>query len=155
MQTVDYDTQVYTDLRQYLKTLLNCPVVRGRQNNVPMPDDCVIMQNLFDNSPMQGYEVDGKLNEVVTRCIQLDFYGSMAGAKCRQIATLWKSEYSCSHLNFISPLYCNNPKSQQYVNEKGIYEDRYILEVFLQFSTYYEYNRESTDKLDIGVKSWR
>lgn len=155
MQTVDYDTLVYKDLRQYLVAMLNCTVIRGRQNYSPLPEGCIIMQNLYDESPQQGYAQDGKITEVLTRCIQLDFIGASAGAWCRQVATVWKTPYTVDALQSTSPLYCNNPISQQFVNEKDIYEDRYILDVFLQFETNYEYNVDKTDNVTVSIKSWR
>lgn len=155
MQTVDYDTLVYKDLRQYLVAMLNCTVIRGRQNYSPLPEGCIIMQNLYDESPQQGYTQDGKITEVLTRCIQLDFIGASAGAWCRQVATMWKTPYTVDALQSTSPLYCNNPISQQFVNEKDIYEDRYILDVFLQFETNYEYNVDKTDNVTVSIKSWR
>lgn len=154
MQTIDYDTIIYTDLRQYLMGLLNCNVIRGRQNYSPIPEGCVIMQNLYDESPQQIYDVDGNVKEVLTRCIQLDFIGANAGAWCRQVATMWKTPYTCDALTNSSPLYCNNAISQQFVNEKNIYEDRYILAVFLQFEVNYAYNVDKTDNVTVGIKSW-
>lgn len=155
MQTIDYDTIIYIDLRQYLIGLLNCTVIRGRQNYSPIPEGCIIMQNLYDESPQQQYDQDGNVVEVLTRCIQLDFIGSMAGAWCRQVATLWKTPYTTENMTVASPLYCDNAISQQFVNEKNIYEDRYILSVFLQFQVNYEYNVDKTDQVKLEVKPWR
>lgn len=154
MQTVDYDTLIYTDVRKYLIDLLACPVIRGRQNYSPLPEGCIVMQNINDEQAWQDYDDDGNVVDVVTRCIQLDFFGKDAGSRARLVATMWKTPYTCDALTNSAPLYCNNLISQQFVNEKGIYEDRYILDVFLQFQVNYEYNVDKTDQLSVSIKAW-
>lgn len=156
MQTVtDYDSEIYADLRQYLLNLLGVPVVRGRQNNAPLPDNAVIMQLLYDQSPNQDYDENGNICEVVTRVIQLDFFGEGANNRARKIATFWKTDYTCDALKKCQPLYTGNLRSIQFINEKNLFEDRAILEVFLQFSVVYEYNVETTSNVKIGIHEWR
>ena len=155
MQTVDYDSSRYSDVRQYLIGLLNCPVVRGRQNYSPLPEGCVLMQNIDDEQIWQDYDDNGDVTDVVTRRMQLDFFGKDASARARLIGTMWKTPYSVDALKQCAPLYCNNVISQQFVNEKGIYEDRCILDVFLQFEANYEYNVDKTDQLSVEIKRWR
>lgn len=48
MQTVDYDKLIYADVRQFLLGLVGGNVVRGRQNNAPLPQDVIVMQNIKD-----------------------------------------------------------------------------------------------------------
>lgn len=134
--------------------LLDCPVVRGRQNYSPLPEGCVIMQNLFDTQTWQHYDIGGEVVDIITRRMQLDFFGENAGARARQIATMWGTPYTCDALEYSQPLYCYDLVSQQFVNEKGIYEDRYILDILLQFHVYYEYELDKIKQVQVGVKRW-
>lgn len=155
MQTVeDYDSEIYADLRKYLLGLIDVPVLRGRQNNAPLPDNAVIMQFLYDTSPSQDYDSDGTLCETITRSIQLDFFGEGANNRARKVSTFWKTNYSCEKLTACQPLYAGILRSVPFVNEKNLYEERAILEVFLQFTVVYEYNVETTANVKVGLYKW-
>lgn len=154
MQTIDYDKLIYTDIRQYLLSMFDCPVVRGRQNYSPLPEGCIIMQNIDDEQIWQDYDDNGYINDVVQRRMQLDFYGVDAGARARQVHSMWKTHYTTEKLTQCAPIFCNSLISIQFVNEKGVYEDRYTLDVFLQFAVNYEYNVDKTDNLSVEVKKW-
>lgn len=155
MQTVDYDKLIYADVRQFLLGLVGGNVVRGRQNNAPLPQDVIVMQNINDVSVNQGYDDGGNVSETLTRCIQLDFFGTNASAKARQVATMWKTPYACDALKQCQPLYTGIMRNVQFVNEKQLFEDRCILEVYLQFTAVYEYNVETTDQVYIkDISRW-
>lgn len=158
MSTItDYDKLIYADLRAYLLDTVGGNVVRGRQNNAPLPQNVVIMQTINDETIMQGIEDEqGNVKEVITRCVQLDFFGDDANAKARKIATMWKTSYTCDKLKQCQPLYAGLLKSVQFVNEKNLFEDRAILEVYLQFEVVYQYNVQTTDNVYIkDIKQWR
>lgn len=154
MQTVDYDTLIYTDLRQYLLRLVGGNVVRGRQNNAPLPEDVTMMQFLRDETLSQDYDDDGNVSHLITRCIQLDFFGVNANAKGRQVATMWKTPYTGRELTKCVPLYCDTLKSVPFINEKGIYEERAILEIYLQFTVHYAYNVDQANVYIKDIVKW-
>lgn len=154
MQTVDYDTLIYTDLRQYLLRLVGGNVVRGRQNNAPFPEDVTMMQFLRDETLSQDYDDDGNVSHLITRCIQLDFFGVNANAKGRQVATMWKTPYTGRELTKCVPLYCDTLKSVPFINEKGIYEERAILEIYLQFTVHYAYNVDQANVYIKDIVKW-
>lgn len=149
MAVIDFNEDIYTEIRDYLIELFDCDVLQARNNNSPLPQDCITMLIQFEKDlDMTSTYFDGATSKSqaqtsVEMIMQLDFWGGKAGAKARQTSTLWRSIYTTERLKKCQPLYANNPKNLQYVNEKMDYEERYMLEIALQYNPFYTYNQES------------
>lgn len=118
------------------------PIVKAYRNNVPIPENAIIMCFRDDEQIDQLSRVyDGNKQIVfssVRGTMQLDFYGEDAYDKARQIATLWNSSYTTDTLTNCVPL--NNPRIRDltFVNEAGQYELRFMLDLSLEYNTKYE-----------------
>lgn len=151
------EIDIYTDIRTYLIALFNCTVIRGRQNNLPLPEDCIVMTILFNTDLDQiktdytdnGTGVTAQAQQSIQATMQLDFFGVNAANRSMQVQALWRSPYTTERLSKCQPLFSKPPQNLQYINESGVYEQRYMLEVALQYNPYYEYNEESATSMDL------
>lgn len=140
-------TPLYTDMRQYLLATFNLPandtsVVRGYNNLNPIPIDAIIMTFL------QGQHIDQKSENYVgdklivfnsvRGMMQLDFYGDKAHDRAQEVATLWNSSYTTDLLKQCVPLENPRVRDLSFVNEAGMYEQRFMTELSLQYNTKYE-----------------
>lgn len=154
MATVTHE-DIYTEVRSYLIGLFSCPVVRGYQNNSPLPADGIVMtviserdfdyaSNYYTESDDEDiYSVD--IQKSVEVVMQLDFYGVESQKRVRHVANVWQSEFSTNKLVKCQPLYSKQPMQMQYINEKNQYEQRWMLEVLLQYNPCFTHDQQYLD----------
>ena len=141
---------IYKEVQAYLLGLFSCPpqtVIQGYQNNSPLPDEAVVMTILFENEldmAVSHYDPAADKTAVqqsVEVTMQVDCYGPQAAARARKLSTLWKNHYTTATLKSCQPLYSNNPKRLPIINEKSAYEDRWLVELALQYNPYFEHGQ--------------
>lgn len=133
---------IYKDVRGFLLGLFpgsGQQVIQAMQNNNPLPDGAVVMQVLFSKNldtavitslpPAQA----AIRNSVEVR-MQIDFYGVNAEASSRIVANLWRTGYTCDLLTTCQPLYVQSHDRHVYINDSNQYEDRWILDLGLQYN---------------------
>lgn len=140
-------TPLYTDIRSYLLTTFGLPindatVVRGYNNLNPIPENAIIMtfrQSAHLDQKSTKYE-DGKMIifNSVRGTMQLDFYGELSCDRAQEISTLWNTIYTTTILKNCVPLDTPRLRDLSFVNEGGMYEYRFMLDVELQYNTKYE-----------------
>lgn len=140
------DQEIYKDVRAFLLGLFPdanpkeiIQVNIGSQANNPLPHNAIVMQVLFNNNfdesvvtPLPPDEASIQ-NSVEVR-FQLDFYGPHAQKRSRTVATLWKNYYACEKLTVCQPLYVQSYNRHVYINDSNLYEDRWILDLGLQYN---------------------
>lgn len=133
---------LYREIRLFLLSLFpgaTSQIVQSTQNNQPLPQNAIVMQVLFDSNMDESvttYSPPGEAmvqNSVEVR-VQLDFYGAMAEARSRIVATLWKNYYGTDNMEICKPLYVQSRQRRPYINDSNQYEDRFILDLALQFN---------------------
>ena len=141
---------IYKEVQAYLLGLFSCSpqtVIQGYQNNNPLPDEAVVMTILFENEldiAVSRYDSDADKTAVqqsVEVTMQVDCYGPQAAARARKLSTLWKNHYTTAALKSCQPLYSNSPKRLPIINEKSVYEDRWLVELVLQYNPYFEHDQ--------------
>ena len=149
MATVTHQ-EIYEEVRDYLLGLFSCPpktVIKGYQNNSPLPNEAVVMTILFETEldmAVSRYDPAADKTAVqqsVEVTMQIDCYGPQAGTRARKLATLWKNHYTTAALTRCQPLYSNSPKRMPIINEKSAYEDRWLVELALQYNPYFEHDQ--------------
>lgn len=162
MPSINYTEQeIFRELRQFIIGAVyadGSQVIQAAQNNQPLPHDAVVMNILSDSNrdtSANAYDSDtGKAyvtTSVVVR-IQLDFYGNLASERSRIISTLWRNFYGTDNLTAVQPLYVNSRIRQPYINEASRYEDRYILDLTLQYNPVVEHDQDFIDSVSVTVK---
>ncbi|OBU13014.1 LIC_12616 family protein [Morganella psychrotolerans] len=149
------ERDIFIELRKYLTELFSCPVTQGYQNNVPVPDNGIVMHMLFerDLDYIANYwdPVDEEMTaqRSVEATFQLDFYGAEANNRSRVVANLWKSSYTTDRLMKCQPLDSGSPKKDVLVNQSNQYENRMMLEITLQYNPETSYHVDSVDEISI------
>ena len=139
MATVTHK-QIYTEVRAYLLGLFLCPpesVIQGYQNDAPLPDQAIVMSILFE----QALDVSA------------DFYGADSGDKARKLCNLWKSHYTTARLVSCQPLYCKDPVQMTFINEQSRYEQRWMVELLLQYNPEFSHEQTYLDMPVITLKN--
>lgn len=156
----NFRSNIYKELRAYLISLFDCEVVKGRNNNDPLPYDCIVMTVLFDtdlNMATTLYD-DGNvtIEQDIQATVQLDFFGDNADIRSRMLATLWRTTHATEALKSCQPLFANDPVSLEYVNEQNKFEQRFMVEIKLQYNPYYTYTVDNkVTAVDVTVNNVR
>lgn len=161
MATVTHK-QIYTEVRAYLLGLFLCPpesVIQGYQNDAPLPDQAIVMSILFEQAldvSVHYYEpADNQtfVQQSVEITMQIDFYGADSGDKARKLCNLWKSHYSTARLISCQPLYCKDPVQMTFINEQSRYEQRWMVELILQYNPEFSHEQTYLDMPVITLKN--
>lgn len=134
--------EVYKDIRKFLVDLFpgsELQVIQAAQNNNPLPNNAVVMQVLFTNNldiavTTSLPPTEAAIQNSVEVRMQVDFYGVQAEARSRTVTNIWRSEYACERLTVCQPLYVQSHNRHVYINDSNQYEDRWILDLGLQYN---------------------
>ena len=150
MPTVIHD-DIYKEVRSYLIGLFSCEpetVIKGYQNGAPLPENAVVMTILYERNldvsvnyydTLQGITTVQQSVEVT---MQVDFYGDKGATRCRKLSSLWKNMYTTQVLKCCQPLYSKASHQLQYINEKDQYEQRWSVDILLQYNPEFEHDQE-------------
>lgn len=151
------EQDIYLEVWKYLTDLFFCDVIQGLQNNSPLPQDCIVMTLLpyskdLDQSQYYNEGGESMIQSSKLQMMQLDFYGDQAFNRATQCATMWRSQYTTDRLANIQPLYANDVKNMEFINEQDQYEKRFLLEIALQYNPYYTYLEQSDVRIDLDIQ---
>jgi len=147
---------IYLEIWNYLTKLFNCPVEQGLQNNSPLSHDGIVMTLLPYSEPLDqsSYTNEDNLSMIQGSrlfMMQLDFYGDEAFNRANQVAVMWRSTYTTNELQAIQPLYNNQVRNMEFVNEQDQYEKRFMLEIALQYNPHYTYVEQSDTDILVDI----
>ncbi len=157
---VNTQSDVFTALFAYLQGLFpGVPIIRGLDNNVPMPNtDSIELTPLYEkrlSTNVRSYDPD---NGIVTLrmgteyTIQVDCFGSTANYRATVIALLWRDDAAVSQFpDGITPLYADDPRQIQFQNDQNQYEERWMVEIKLQYNALVSMPYESAQALNLAI----
>jgi hypothetical protein len=141
-------------------------IIRGQANRVPEPSsvDYVIMtptarQRLETDLVSWTNEATTLDNQLSTRLtVQVDFHGDDAAADNAQTAfQLLRSPYACDYfagLNLgVTPLDASDPNQIPFVNAESQYEDRWVVNAYLQINPVLSTTAQFADTLTADLIS--
>jgi len=139
---------IYLEIWNYLTNLFNCPVEQGLQNNSPLSQDGIVMtlmpySEALDQPTYNNADNISTIQNSRAFMMQLDFYGEQAFNRANQVAVMWRSAYTTNELQTIQPLYNNQVRNMEFINEQDQYEKRFMLEIALQYNPHYTYVEQS------------
>lgn len=149
------ERDIFIELHRYLTELFGCPVEQGYQNNVPIPENGIVMHMLFERDLDYTADYWNPANEQMTAqrsveaTFQIDFYGAEANSRARVVANLWKSPYTTDRMTKCQPLDNGQPRKDVLVNQANQYENRMMLEITLQYNPETSYHVDSVDEISI------
>jgi hypothetical protein len=151
--------EIYKDVRAFLLGLFpgaEQQIIQAAQNNNPLPNNAIVMQVLFStnldiavvtNLPPTEAAIQ---NSVEVR-MQIDLYGVNAEARSRVVANLWRTGYACDLLTACQPLYVQSHDRHIYVNDSNQYEDRWIIDLGLQYNPQVTVVQDFTDRAGVTI----
>jgi hypothetical protein len=146
------ETIVLAALRAFLITVLpsGVEVIAAQDNRVPEPvaPDFITMNSIGQarlatntNTYSDGYPtVAGieKIKQPTQYTIQLDVHGPSSTDNTEIITTLFRDAYAVDMFRNsgfdIAPLYANDPKQVPFINSEQQYENRWIIELAIQYT---------------------
>ena len=158
MAEVDFLDQMFVEIwemfAEMFPTFDSSKIVRGYQNGMPLPIDAIVITFITETDLDQlaySYETNNDgISQTVTvqtavkTMMQVDCYGELGQARARQIATMFKNPFACERLKSCQPLDYRPPKNLSFVNEASEYEQRWMVEIDMQYNPHYTYQQEST-----------
>lgn len=146
-------------LLPYFHDLCNAKdqVVAGLQNGVPLPENAIVMFPIFEENIGQKVDYYDRqkgeayiLNNVKMR-LQVDFYGNDAHERARKVSNAWHDMYTTEKFSILQPLYADGVRFMQFVNEKSQYEERYTIELYLQYNTVVTYDQKYVTEYELSL----
>lgn len=159
MATIDLiHDDIYKEIRGFLVELFDTKsVIKPIQNGSPLPDSAVVMNIINEENfdiPVSYYDKEaGKahVQQSVGLLMQIDLYGNEAAKRSRILSNLWRNHYSTDRLKQCQPLYSKEPIHAPFINEKSMYEDRYIVELKLQYNPTVTHKQEFVSDVDVQL----
>lgn len=144
-------TQVYQGVGTFLQTVVGVDpatgvpveVTRGKINLVSMPKTAFINMwaevsgRLRTNIDTWDQTTQVQSTEIGTKVkVRLDFYGPLSHDWSTTVEGLWRDTYGVAQLKpfALAPLYGSDPIHATLVDGEENYEDRWILDLFLQYN---------------------
>lgn len=153
----DLIKEIRTYLLNTLTDALPTQVIQDTQNYASLPHNAVVIAFLFDfehDTTVTTYDPENDKaaaqNSVEAR-VQITFYGDLAESRSRRIALLWRSYYTTDRLALCKPLYVQSRERHPYINDSKQYENRYILDLALQYNPQAVYDQDFSDTADINI----
>lgn len=168
------ESDLRTALRGFLLSLVGdeYEVVRGQDNRVPMPGGKFITMtghhNDELNKPYSNWQDSGKptggkelTNQAKKWICQLDIYGEEASSVASTIFTMARSRWAVRQFAAltqdkgfsITPLYADTPRQTTMINGEKQYEERWTLDLHLQFNAVISTPMEFAEELYVKPAS--
>lgn len=150
---------VFVMVRAFILTLFPAvEVIRGLQNNTPMPTGGFIALTPIGQARLGTNEsrYNGVGSKFLTRHtqydVQFDFYGPDSSDWATTVETAFRDQYGCDTLGpVIAPLYCGNAQQAPLIDGEENYEERWIISASVQFNPEVELPQQYADILNINL----
>ena len=167
------DDSILTAVRSFLLTYVTPPgaeVVGDSNNRVSMPNNPYILMNHL-GKPRMATNMEAVFVETVATTtlatasiyqptkygLQLDCVDNTpehaSGDWAQRISMLWRSAYAASYFKPLgmAPLYTDDPHHAPWANGENQWEDRWIVDVYLQVNPGVIIALDSFSTVDVGI----
>lgn len=145
-------------LGDFIKPLVDCPVVRGQNNRVPLPaGDCIIMTPTGAVPLSTNVDAFSDSTKTVTRPtqfnVQIDCYGAAASDRAQTIGTLLRDDYACQKFadSGVQPLFAGDAHQMPLVTGEQQYVERWTFEACFQYNPVLTVPQDSANALDVDL----
>lgn len=132
---------IFSAVRAYILSLIDCEVVRGLDNGVPMPKQPFICltPTMSNRLATNQHSYDGLSNKAIQAnmdySIQIDCYGPLSSDWAAIISATWRDDYAVNKMApTCAPLYADDPKQLPIVDGEANFEQRWMLNAVLQYN---------------------
>lgn len=151
---------VFAALRSFILTLVNCEVIRGQTNRVPMPKGDFVMMTpaymaqletnvaTYRDIPNLGFQ---DIRRAARFDIQIDSYGAAACDRATTLSMMMRSEYACQAFAAINPeiqpLYADDPRQMPLITGEEQYLERWTFTAAIQFNPVISIPQEFAERI--------
>lgn len=142
--------QLYTAVGNFLQTIVGVDpatsatvaVTSGQINRVSMPNSAFINMWASDDDQLRttidtwDTTTQTQISEIGTKIkMRVDFYGPLSHDWMKAVVTFWRDVYGVTLLApTCAPLYYGKPVHATLIDGEEQYEDRWIVDLFLQYN---------------------
>lgn len=154
------ETQLFTQLRAYLLTIVDCEVVRGQVNRVAMPKGDVIYMSPGSMAQLATdvnsfTDTTQSIEQSTQWVAQIDCYGSMANDRAKVITMLLRNGHAFDFFKAsgvdMSPLYADDAQQMPLVTGEEQYLERWMFNAVFQYNPVITLNQQSANQLEVGL----
>ena len=153
------ESQIFALFRAFFLTLVDCEVVQGQGNRVPMPQgDFIIItpgRGVPMGAPVQSYDASAAQTMSIAQPtefrVAVDCYGAFSGDRARILSIATRSSYACDQLPGIAPLFVDDAVQFPLVDGEQQYEERWRFECVLQYTPSVTVPQQSMIAVTVGV----
>lgn len=156
------EAQIVTALGAYIGTLIDCPIVRGLDNRVPMPKGGFIaltptLQKRLATDVASWVPGSApaamSFQQAIQYSVQIDCYGPAAGNWAVILSTMLRSEPAVTAMSAsgVAPLYTDDPVQMPIVNGEQQWEVRWIVTCHVQASPVVSVPQQFANALEVDL----
>lgn len=145
---------VFTVVRAYILSLIDCEVVRGLGNDVPMPKNSFIAITPIESTRLSTnvntYDLinSKSIKTSMSYLVQIDCYGPISSDWAAILCATWRDDYCVDKLApTCAPLYADNPIQIPIIDGEANYEERWLLKAVLQYNPVVTVPQEFADEI--------
>ena len=144
---------VIDSIGSYIELFTSASIIRGNNNRTAMPDAPFValteLRTTALNKPIEFYyDYYGVINEHNRIDVRIDFYGWELSDVARSVHTSFRTIWAVDKFpKGIVPLMCSEPRKVPIINAEDQYEQRWYMEMSLQYNPYINVPQESFNKL--------
>ena len=156
------EENVFTALRAFILSAVDCEVVRSQVNRVAMPKgDFIALTPVASAALSTNTDSTSTAAKTILRPVQVnvqvDCYGLRAADRAQTIATLFRDDYACQSFKTsgfdIQPLYAEDAHQMPLISGEEQYVERWTFELAMQANPVLTVTQQSAITLDIGLQN--
>lgn len=154
------ETNIFTSLRTFILSVVDCEVIRSQVNRVSMPKGDFIALTPVSSMALETNTdtynaTTNSIKRPVQLNVQVDCYGAKAADRALTIATLFRDDYACQSFigsGFdIQPLYAEDAHQMPLISGEEQYIERWTFEVAIQANPIVTITQQSANALVVGL----
>lgn len=155
------ETDVFTALRTFMLSIVDCEVIRLPANRAAMPKDFIGLTPLGSSPLETNSDTYNDISKTIKRAtrvdVQVDCYGAMALDRANAITSLFRDDYGCQSLKAsgfdMQPLYAEDAHQMPLVTGEDQYVERWTFELAIQVNYVFTVTQDSAVALVVGLKN--
>lgn len=154
------EANIFTALRAFILSVVDCEVIRAQVNRVSMPKgDFIALTPVSSVALETNIDTSGATSNSIKRPVQInvqiDFYGLNSADRAMTVSTLFRDDYACQSFTAsgfdIQPLYAEDAHQMPLISGEEQYVERWTFEVAIQANPILTITQQSANALIVGL----
>lgn len=152
---------IFVQVRAFFQTLVDCEIVKGLDNQVPMPagDDFVVVTPGAGRALGASIETPRNASQAVEISqptefrVSVDCFGANAGNISRMLSMATRTSYACDQLTGMAPLFADDAVQFPLISGEEQYVERWRFDFVLQYTPVLTLPQQSMLSVNLDVVS--